>query len=560
MTEEGIPLWRLVFNALMKNGVQDNGPTGPFSVPPWARMSRFGTGGHPRPSGINVDWACGYPEETELDVFWFKRAYHRWGIAARVVDIWPDECWAGYPEVYDGDDPGHTPFDDAWNEILEDHIPFHYLHQLDRLSGIGQYAVMFMGLDDGGKISDPPEGIDRHTGQWLDPANPPKYKLTYLTPFDQTYLRVAAVEKDSRNPRFQLPKYYAIQFYATPSSGVGPDGNRPDPEELSIVETKVHFSRVLHFADNCISSKFIGTPRLLNVANHLHDLRKVTGGSAEMFWRGGFPGYAFETYPELAGEDILAATDLQKNLKEQIESYQLGLQRYLAVVGGRWNSLSPQVANPDKHLEWYVKLICATQGIPTKTFLGSEAGHQAGQKDDENWKYRCRGRQTRKLLPLLVRPFVDRMILFGCLPKPQGTKGRPGRYKTDWGDIMAMSDKDKIDIALKKTQALQTFFAGGIEQKFAERLFLTLIMGFTEDQADAIAKELKENKPKDPIALISAPPQPPAGGSGIRKNNRPAAARSGRPSGGRRDGEPRLASQPGSAGRRARMYANLRGE
>ena len=544
MADEHLLLPRLspqqIANALLR--AHDNGP---WLIPPWAR---FGWGGRPR-RAIDFAAECGYPDEGELDATWFKQAYTRWGIAARYVDIWPDECWSVFPVIRASDAPGEDEFKDRFDELNRKTLLDHYVHRADRLSGIGQYGIIFLGLDDGGRLDRPPEGIDPDTGQKKKGAKPGKpLGLNYVRAFDQTLVRVSGTEKVVTNPRYGQPKYYNIQFAATATSGVGPGPSVPGP---TLVENKVHWTRVIHLADNRRSSEIYGMPRLIQIANHLHDMRKVVGGSAEMFWRGGFPGYAFETYPDLAGDAIQDPEELT----EQIESYARGMTRYLATVGGKWNSLQPQVANPANHLEWYVKLICATAGIPVKIFLGSESGHLASIKDDEAWRIRCHGRQTRYLEPMVLRPLIDRLIGFGVLPDP-GQKS----YTVNWRDLQTLSDKDRVDVSLKKIQALQTFYAANVDQKFPTRLMLTLLMGFTESQADAIEAELEKNPPDPPaeheleLAKIAAKPNP----GGARNGTAPKGP-VGRPKGAV-EGSPKPATKPGTAGRRAALHANRRAE
>lgn len=508
-----------------------------YSLPPWG--SRFG--GFGRGNRHDIDAECGYYDESEMDTNWFKRAYTRWSIAARYVNIWPDECWIAYPGITSSDGRGTTEFEDGIVELDRKTLLFTFCHRADRLSRVGQFGIIFMGFDDGGRLDRPPEGIDGDTGEPMEGVTP-KLGLNYLRTFDQTVVRIHSTEKSVYNPRFGKPKYYTIQFAA--SASTGPGGGAPVPSP-TFITNKVHWTRVIHLADNCQTSVVLGTPALLPVANLLHDMRKVVGGSAEMFWRGGFPGYAFETYPDLAADGQLDGDSLAR----QMTLYSSGMQRYLATSGGKWTSLQPQVANPANHLEWYVKLLCATDGIPTKIFLGSESGHLAASKDDEAWRMRCQGRQTRYCEPLILRPLIDRLITFGCLPKVD-------KYSVNWRDLRSLSDKDRADVALKKMQSLQTFFSADIDQRFPTRFALTMIMGFTEEQADAIEEELKKNPPPEPLATITNPPPPATGGG---RNGTAPKGSVGRPSNGAPQGESKSATKPGTAGRRARMMANVRG-
>jgi len=71
---------------------------------------------------------------------------------------------------------------------------------------------------------------------------------------------------------------------------------------------------------------------------------------------GGFPGYSFESTPNLndLGADVTldAAT-----IKAQMDMYQNGLQRYFALLGVQVKSLAPQYVPPSAHLEEQYKAI-----------------------------------------------------------------------------------------------------------------------------------------------------------------------------------------------------------
>lgn len=536
----------LLLARIVANAQQDMQFNTGWLIPPWGLNrfpgARWGEGCGP--GRVNLAEECGYPTDQEMDATWFKNLYNRYGLAARVVDIWPDECWAAYPDLNDSAEPGITPWKESWDDLVNNKLIFHYLHRIDRLSRLCQYGILFLGLDDGGKLSDPPRGIDRDTGERLPGFNR-KYKLNYLMPFDQTLVRVSSMEKNKYSPRYNRPKYYHIQFNTT-NLGVGPDGAQPADGPV-LIENKVHWTRVLHVADNLQNSEIFGIPSLYTVANYLHDAHKVAGSSAEMFYKGGFPGYAFETYPDLAGE----ATIDDDSLNDQMELYQRRLKRYLATVGGRWNSLQPQVANPDKHLEWYIKLICMAIGVPARIFMGSEAGHLASMKDDDAWRTRCNGRQTKYLEPKMIRPLIDRLTVFGVLPKTRNVY-------CNWRDLRAMSDKDRVDIALKKAQTLMQYKQGNVEQIFPIRLFLTMVLNLTEEEADAVEAELAKNPPPEPmemqLAKLNAQQKAAAAGpAGGGRTGNPSKAQVGKPADSNPEGTPTRA-KPGSAARRLAVH------
>ena len=72
------------------------------------------------------------------------------------------------------------------------------------------------------------------------------------------------------------PRMYKITFEGSES---GPGAKLI--EQSTTREVKFHWTRVIHIADNLLSSEYIGTPAMLPVANDLQDIKKIYGASGE---------------------------------------------------------------------------------------------------------------------------------------------------------------------------------------------------------------------------------------------------------------------------------------
>ena len=80
----------------------------------------------------DVDKECGYPDVIVLEDY--AKMYERNDIAARVVDLEPDECWKQYPEVYETEEERETKFEKAVDKIIRDTRLYSYLHRVDKVS------------------------------------------------------------------------------------------------------------------------------------------------------------------------------------------------------------------------------------------------------------------------------------------------------------------------------------------------------------------------------------------------------------------------------------------
>lgn len=417
----------------------------------------------------NIEQECGHPPDITIEDYW--NAFDRGDIAARVVSLYPDECWSENPMIYQNEDEEETEFDKAWNSLQEKFQIYSILHRSDVLSGIGRFGVILLGINDGKPLREIVSGISE-TGEV---TGSPKYDLLYVRPFDETHVKVKSLEEDVSNPRFGMPKMYEIQFNAEAA------GNTILTTPQVGGNLEVHWSRIIHLTDNRASSDTFGMPRLKKVFNRILDLKKVAGGSGEMFWKGGFPGLALET-PTADSQGNPITIDLDST-KEQVEAYMNGLQRYLAVQGMGAKSLSVQVADPTPHVDVQVLLICVAMGVPKRVFLGAEVGQLASGQDIVAWNKRLNRRRKAYVSPFVIRPLVDRLISFGCLPPVKDTG-----YIIWWPDMNSPSDLDKANVADKITNAISKYVMGGCDILIEPFHFLTLILGLSDEEAESVIK------------------------------------------------------------------------
>lgn len=424
---------------------------------------------------INDD--CGYPKTSEITSQNYRNLYDRLSIATRVVQVLPNESWQSPPTVVESEDPNETTaFERAWNELgdglrteswfqdKESNPIWEHLLRADVLSGVGHFGVLLLGLDDGKDLAEP---VEPKEGM----------KLTFLRAFDESLVDVMSYEMDQISPRFGEPTMYQVRFNDPQNSS----------QSAAVEQTftlKVHWSRVVHLADNLGSSEIIGVPRQRPVYNRLLDLRKLYGGSAEMYWRGAFPGLSIQSHPQLGPDvniDVVA-------MRDQVEQYQNTLQRYLALAGVDVKSLAPQVVDPSPQIEVQIDAICIQIGVPKRVFMGSERGQLASGQDKVTWNGRLQFRQVMYITPRIVVPFVDKLIFLRVLPTPEG-------YGVVWPKMDTLNAVEKAQVALNQTEALAKYVQGGVEAMLTPVKFYMHILGLSQDEATAIVEEAAEAEP-----------------------------------------------------------------
>jgi len=406
----------------------------------------------------DLDRELGYPKDIKIEDY--KQQFSRGGIGSRVVKIEPDESWIVTPLIAENQEDTNTEFEEVWSEFEEKFQPFYYLHRGDILSGIGRFGILLIGIDDGKKLRQPVKGLDE-----MGEAENNDFNVTYLRVFDESVVSVSQVEERQESPRYGLPVMYEIDF--------SDSNNKDDTKKVS-----VHWHRIIHIADNRMQSEVYGVPRMKPVYNRLLDIKKILGGSGEMFWRGAFPGYSFEANPEL----LLKGGEVDVDgLKEELFKFSEGLQRYIALSGVSAKSLTPQTADPTKHMDAQLKAVALTLGIPHRILMGSEEAKVAGEADDKHWRGRMRRRENIYITPKIIRPFINRLIAFGSLPKPE-------KYKVEWPPLREMTEKEVSELAMQKAEALRKYVDANAEFVIPKSLFLKFIMQLPEPQLRAIEK------------------------------------------------------------------------
>ena len=390
----------------------------------------------------------GYPKVLTYEHY--QARYERQDIATKIIECYPQGCWGKHFDIEDNKKE-ESKFERAWLELVERTSLYHYIERVDILNRIGQYAVLLLGF----------EG----TKEFIQPVENGK-KLLYVTAYAQINADVFEWEKDPMNERYGLPKIYELKLSTGDKSGIS--------------NLKVHHSRLIHVAEGCLESDVYGKPSLQNVYNRLQDLELISGSSAEMFYRGAYPGISFEVD---AGTSISAQSSTA--FKDEIEEYIHNLKRYMRLQGIKANQLSPQVASPQDHKNLLIDLISAGADIPRRILIGNEQGELASSQDERNWNTKLNNRKANFCEPKIQRQLIDRLMEYGTLPEPQ-----EGKYNVIWPELSEKTDDERASIRSKKITMVKEYVSTpGADQVIPPQTFLTDFLEYDKDEAEDILKE-----------------------------------------------------------------------
>ena len=406
----------------------------------------------------NVYQALGYPTNVRYNDFLAR--YERQDISTAIIDKPVNATWQGGVGI---EETGveNSQLKEQWKNLCQNKtlkvIPT--LSRFDKLIGLGEFAILLFGFSDVATPSDFQKPVSGNVN------------LVYLKPFGQGDVSIKIWDTNTASPRYGMPVMYEVAL-----DSVG--GN----VENSLL---VHYTRVLHVADNVLTGTVKGRSRLLPVYNRLIDLEKLVGGSAEMFWRGARPGYRGKL-----DSNFTITKEEEDELEAQLDEYEHNLRRFLINKGVDVSAMEMQVADPKSHVDVQIQMISAQTGIPKRILTGSERGELASTEDLEAWYTLIDNRRTGFVEGEILRPFVDKCIEVGVLPQPAG---KNQRYNFVWKPLFEQSDGDKAKVGETRASALNKYAA----QPMAENIvppdaFYKYFLGFTDDQVESI-KNIKES-------------------------------------------------------------------
>lgn len=433
--------------------------------------------------------ALGYKLDLEFDDFYTQ--YKRQDIAKAIIDRPVNATWQGSLELIETNEPEDTDFEKAWKDLNRKLGIKTRLARADRLTGIGQYGVLLLGLNDAGNLD-----------AFKRPVSAGAHNLLYVKPFSEKTAKISTFEEGTANERYGMPLLYDI----TVEAGVG------SIKSNTIVQ--VHYTRIIHITDGNLESEVIGTPRLEPVFNRLMDIEKIVGGDAEMFWRGARPGFKGKTDP-----DYTLTPDAKEALLDQLNEYEHNLRRFLINEGIDVEALVQQIADPSNHIETQLKMVSAETGIPLRILTGSERGELASSEDRGEWLTYVQARREEHAEPRILRPFIDRLIELQVLPTPEND------YTVKWADLFSISEKARVEIGKSRSNSIREYTTNPLAQAIIPpTVFMMKCLGFTDDEIELVDK-IREDEMEEEVErmakvkkMLEPEPQPGRQGGPTRPN------------------------------------------
>ena len=391
--------------------------------------------------------ALGYKKDLSFSDYFSQ--YERQDIAKAVIDKPVSATWQGTIEIIESKEAETTPLETAWKELNYQMGVKSKLVLVDKLTGIGRYGAILLGLSDSANME--------------EEVRSKKTKLLFLRALGEDSIKVNTYETNVTSPRYGKPLYYDLTLQ---------EGDTKDA-----ISKLVHHSRIIHVCEDAIYNEVFGTPRLQAVFNRLQDIEKVVGGSAEMFWRGARPGYEAVIDPEFT-----MSAEVKEDLRNQISEYENNLRRILVNKGIKLNPLTMQISDPAAHVDIQLQMISAETNIPKRILIGSERGELASTQDSAQWYSFIQSRRLEFAEPTILRPLINRLMEYGILPKVL-------TYEIKWSDLFAPSEKETAEVGRIRAAALKDYISTpGADYVVPPEGFLEFFCGFSTAQIELITK------------------------------------------------------------------------
>ena len=405
--------------------------------------------------------ALGYKQNLEYQDY--KNQYERQDIAKAIIDRPIEEVWKDGFLVIEKSEKGNnttdkTDFEKKWFELEKELKIINKFIRLDKLTSLGQFGILYLGLND--------VPTKKELVKPVKMGNK-NIKLNYIKPISEDNATIVEWELNENNVRYGLPTIYSIKI------GI--------PGSTSTSSVLVHHTRIVHSAYDTLEVEYLGTPTLKAVFNRLQDLEKITGGSAEMFWRGARPGYQSKIEEGYS----LEPTDLAA-FKEQVDEYENNLRRIITSKGISLDSLTAPLEKPTEYVAVQLQMISASTKIPKRILTGSERGELASTQDRNAWLEFIKAYRVGRATPVIVNPFIDRCILLGLLPKVD--------YMIEWDDLFAPSEKERVKIGLDRARAFNEYLKQPLSIEILDpHKFIKFFLGFTNVESDMLLQDIDGN-------------------------------------------------------------------
>lgn len=391
----------------------------------------------------------GYP--AELDFYNFWNMYRRFGVAKRIVNIYPDMGWKDLPML--GNDALQKEIDglpkklNFWNR----------LKAADKRQRVGRYSALFLRVRDGKKPEQPIVGKLNGVASLME-----------IMPLYESQIDPVEVDDNPMSETYGLPIMYQYR------SDVG--NRNPDVADTF----NIHPSRLIILSEEADDGGIYGFSQLEAPYNSLMDLRKILGAGGEGFYKNAAQSIVFELQDASSAK---ANKELLDGFNENYDDFAKNrARRAMWSPNMKPHVLDSSLSEPKSFAEAVLFDIAAACDVPITILIGQLTGKLASDQDIKTLLSRTQSRRVN-WQTVMLSAVIDKFIEIGIF--------KAGSYEIEWPDAMAASDDEKLELAVKMADINHKQFTAGGEIPFAGNEIRN-VAGYEDEDLELPSEELDE--------------------------------------------------------------------
>lgn len=404
----------------------------------------------------------GYKDNLEFNDY-FQMA-ERFGVASAGITIPVEQCWKTYPKIRQGapedfeQRKGKTPWERSVESLFRNRKLWRKIKLADEYQRIGDYGAFAIQV----------RGTKAQADWSLPLGFIKESQIARIIPLYQEQLEPTQWENDTQSERYGQPTMYQLQ-----EANINQDYEQ-DNRTRSV---DIHWSRVIVFAEGADDDSIYGRPALKRGFNDLVTMEKIIGAGGEGFWKSAAMKTVYSNTnkdaPPLTQEDIDSMDDAIKDFVE-------GLDKHLMLGGLDPKVLSVAMSDPENPFNIALQSFSASVGVAAKLLIGAQEGKLAA---DEDGRFTLSNMQSRResWCTQMMESVVGWLMEHGVIEQQD--------YTIEWDDLLAPSDKDKLELATKMAE----INAKSLEQTFTPNE-IRQIAGYEPIEIDPM--ELDEEVPE----------------------------------------------------------------
>lgn len=367
------------------------------------------------------DYNTVYGYEKNLCFSNYKSMYERGGIANTVVAKVAKACWRDIPTLTVGDDNNTIAGDEIVK--LKNTGLFNAFERADILNRIGQYSVLFIGVQDENEFRDPI-------------CNGGEIEDLYFNIYNEDGIEIVEWDTDPVSERYGLPIRYQLQIVDLDTQ------SKLSPPVKPVI---VHYTRVVHLAEGSLENPIVGSSALQPVWDALIDKNKVRGGAAEAFFRNALQKFGLIADKEASFDN---STEGKAALEDEVEAFSNNMKSFMRLKNMDLQPIQPAIASPREAFDVAVEEISGQTGIPIRILTGKGGGQLAGNEDKSSWNALINDRQNQQCSKWLMRAFE-------ILVESNVISPLPENVVINWPVQKSLNEIEEAEVSDKQANALE---------------------------------------------------------------------------------------------------------